>query len=99
MHRLTPEEVRAALKSLSGWKRRGSAIERVFLWSDFAEAMRFVNRVARLAERMQHHPDILIQWNQVRLTLTTHDAQGLTAKDFELARRIEALVSGRGRTG
>lgn len=60
-------------------------------FADFLEAMRFVNRVAKLAERAQHHPDIDIRWNQVRLVLTTHDAGGLTERDFALAEKIAKL--------
>jgi 4a-hydroxytetrahydrobiopterin dehydratase len=55
--------------------------------------MKFVNAVARLAERLQHHPDIDIRWNRVTLRLTTHDAGGLTRMDYELASRISRLVS------
>ena len=67
-------------------------ISRRFEFSDFAEAMRFVNKVARLAESANHHPDITINYNRVKLALTTHDEGGLTMRDFNLARRINKLA-------
>lgn len=77
------------LASLTGWRRKGKAIVRTFEFADFPTAMRFVQVVARLAEQAQHHPDIDIRWNKVTLLLTTHDAGGLTEKDFSLAARIQ----------
>jgi 4a-hydroxytetrahydrobiopterin dehydratase len=64
---------------------------RTFVLEDFVQSLRFVNRVARHAESMNHHPDILIQYNKVRLVLTTHDKGGLTMKDFNLARKINRI--------
>ncbi len=92
MQRLAPKAVREALASLPGWRRRRNALERTVECKDFVEALRLVNRVGRLAERLQHHPDICIRWNRVTFTLTTHDAGGLTEKDLELARRIQRLA-------
>ena len=89
MKTLTPEEIRASLRLLDPWKRRGCVITREFRLKDFVEAMRFENAVARIAEKVQHHPDIDIRWNTVRLALTTHDAGGLTTMDFEVAQAIE----------
>lgn len=77
------------LASLPGWRRKGKAILRTFEFPDFPAAMKFVQAVARLAEKAQHHPDIDIRWNKVTLLLTTHDAGGLTDKDFVLAARIQ----------
>lgn len=94
MARLTPQEIRAALPRVPGWKRRAAVIARAFEFDDFIAAMKFVNAVARLAERAAHHPDIDIRWNRVTLALTTHDAGGLTAQDFELAARLDQLASG-----
>ena len=67
-------------------------ISRKFEFSDFITAMRFVNRVARLAEAANHHPDIAINYNRVRLALTTHDEGGLTMKDFKLAGKVNKFV-------
>jgi len=64
----------------------------MFEFSDFVAAMRFVNRVARLAEAANHHPDIAINYHRVRLALTTHDEGGLTMKDFKLAGKVNKFV-------
>ena len=93
--RLTPAAVAAALGELPGWRRAGRVIRRTFEFPDFVGAMRFVNAVARAAERAGHHPDIDIRWNRVTLTLTTHDAGGLTARDTTLAARVQALAERR----
>jgi 4a-hydroxytetrahydrobiopterin dehydratase len=66
-------------------------IARTFGFKDFPAAMEFTNAVATLAEQAQHHPEIDVRWNQVTLAFTTHDAGGLTEKDFELARQCDAL--------
>ena len=79
-----------SLASLPQWKRDGEIISRTFEFKDFPAAMRFVNAVAELAEQAQHHPDIDVRWNKVTLALTTHDAGGLTEKDFALARHCDA---------
>jgi 4a-hydroxytetrahydrobiopterin dehydratase len=77
---------------MSEWRQEDEALVRDYKFKDFAEAMGFVNRVADLAEEANHHPDILVHgWNNVRLTLTTHSAGGLTENDHEMARRIDAL--------
>ncbi len=89
MQTLSHEEVDARLAELSEWSETGGAIQRTYQFDDFAKAMEFVNKVAALAEEMDHHPDILVRYNKVSLTLTTHDAGGVTDKDFELARKID----------
>jgi 4a-hydroxytetrahydrobiopterin dehydratase len=79
-------------EDMSEWRQEGEALVRDLKFKDFAEAMGYVNRVADLAEEVNHHPDILVHgWNQVRLTLTTHSAGKLTENDHEMARRIDAL--------
>lgn len=88
-------QIASALASLPDWQRRGQIIARTFEFADFPAAMKFVNAVAGLAEQAQHHPDIDIRWNRVTLALTTHDAGGLTEKDFALARECDALGAGR----
>jgi len=62
------------------------------VFDDFMQGIRFLNKVAGLAERMNHHPDVSIRYNKVRLSLTTHDEGGLTIKDFNLARKINPLT-------
>ena len=77
----------------STWSRDGEAITREWKLADFAAALDFVNRVGALAEEANHHPDILLHgWNEVRLTLSTHSAGGLTEADFALAGRIDDLA-------
>ncbi len=74
------------------WWREGATIVRDFEFDDFLAAIAFVNRIAEAAESANHHPDILVDgWNRVRVTLSTHSAGGLTDKDFDLARVIDAL--------
>jgi 4a-hydroxytetrahydrobiopterin dehydratase len=74
------------------WRQEGESLVRDYTFKDFAEAMAFVNRVADAAEEANHHPDILVHgWNNVRLTLTTHSAGGLTDNDRKMAERIDGL--------
>jgi 4a-hydroxytetrahydrobiopterin dehydratase len=75
---------------LPGWELLEGRIFRTYELPGFAEAIAFVSRVAALAEATDHHPDILVRYARVTLTLSTHDAGGLTARDFDLARRIDA---------
>jgi 4a-hydroxytetrahydrobiopterin dehydratase len=91
MPRLTPPEIEARLLTVPRWSRQGDAIVRTFPFPDFVAAMAFVNRVAELAERAWHHPDIDIRWRTVTLSVTTHDEGGLTERDFSLAAAIDAL--------
>ncbi len=87
---LDDEAVMSGLRDLPGWERRGNEIVKTFEHRDFAEAMAFVNRVAGLAEDVNHHPDIDIRWNKVTLALSTHSLGGLTENDLNLASRIES---------
>ena len=89
MSRLDEAGVAAGLRQTPGWERAGEEIRRSYRFADFREALAFVNRVGELAERAGHHPDIDIRYAAVTLTLSTHDAGGLTAKDFALARAID----------
>ena len=76
------------------WIQKTASLERDFEFDDFKAALAYVNEVGRLAEEANHHPDILIHgWNKVRLTLTTHDEDGLTDDDFKLASAINPLPS------
>jgi 4a-hydroxytetrahydrobiopterin dehydratase len=84
-----------AAVTMSAWSQRPDALERDVDFEDFAAAMAFVNRVAEVAEEVNHHPDIFVHgWNKVRLTLSTHSEGGLTDADHALARRIDELTSG-----
>jgi 4a-hydroxytetrahydrobiopterin dehydratase len=87
---LSEEDIDSRLED-SEWRREGDEIVRGWQFQDFAEAMTFANRVAEVAEEANHHPDILIHgWNKVRLSLSNHSAGGLTAADFDMAKRIDA---------
>jgi 4a-hydroxytetrahydrobiopterin dehydratase len=88
--RLGEAEVDERLAGVPGWERAGDAIRRRYAFKDFKESMAFVNRVAELAERADHHPDLLIEYSKVTLTLSTHDVGGLSESDFALARAIDA---------
>jgi 4a-hydroxytetrahydrobiopterin dehydratase len=92
MKKLTAPQIKTALTTVPAWKKSGATISRLFQFKDFPPAMKFVNQVAVLAEAAAHHPDIDIRWNKVTLALTTHDAGGLTKKDFTLARKFDQLV-------
>jgi 4a-hydroxytetrahydrobiopterin dehydratase len=92
MAKLTAAEIKTALATVPEWKLSGNAIARTYQFKDFPGAILFVNAVAELAEEAGHHPDIDIRWNRVTLTLTTHDAGGLTEKDFALARNCDGQL-------
>ncbi len=88
--KLNDAQIQEALGTVQGWELKEGQITKLYKFKDFIGAMVFVNRVAELAEEKDHHPDILIRYNKVTLTLATHSAGGLTGKDFRLAREIDA---------
>ena len=73
------------------WDLKNEKLVKTFLFSDFKEAMNFVNKIALLAEQEEHHPDIFIHWNEVTLTLFTHDSNRISEKDYALATKINLL--------
>jgi 4a-hydroxytetrahydrobiopterin dehydratase len=89
--KLSESEIQSRLAKLSGWTVENGEILRTFALPSFPAALVFVSTVGHLAEAANHHPDILIKWRNVKLTLSTHDAGGLTTKDFDLAAQINAL--------
>jgi 4a-hydroxytetrahydrobiopterin dehydratase len=91
MTTLTPEQVLAELAATPGWLVSDGQLTRTVTRKDFRDALLYVNAVGYLAERAEHHPDILIAWNTVTLTLITHSAGGLTDQDFALARQVSGL--------
>ena len=93
MATLTPQQVATGLAETPGWQVDDAQLTRAVTRKDFRDALLFVNAVGFLAERANHHPDILISWNKVTLTLSTHSEGGLTDKDFALAREINELLS------
>ena len=92
MSALTREEAERRLPSLPGWAIENDELVKFFAFKDFSASLSFVNRVGEAAERAGHHPDIDIRYSRVRLALTTHDAGGLSEKDFALAADVEKLV-------
>ena len=91
MDLLTDEQITERLAGVPGWTRQDNAIVHVTKLADFKAAILYVGAVAYLAEAVNHHPDITIEWNKVTLTLSTHAAGGLTTNDFALAQQINAL--------
>ena len=88
---LSADEARSRLASLPGWQIEQGELTKTFQFKDFVASLRFVNQVGQAAESAGHHPDIDIRYNKVRLALVTHDAGGITAKDFDLAAQAEKL--------
>ena len=88
---LDADEIKNALKKIPEWENDKKKIERTFEFDDFTEAMDFVNNVAEIAEEEEHHPDIDIRYNKVKLSVYTHNKNGLTDLDFQLAERIDTL--------
>jgi 4a-hydroxytetrahydrobiopterin dehydratase len=98
MQALSDSQISEKLAGLNGWKRHGlegqPGIIKVFPTRDFLSGLGFVTQVAVLAERMNHHPDVVLTYPKVSIHLTTHDARGLTQMDFELAGQIDQLKTG-----
>ena len=92
--RLSDLEIQRALGSLPGWSRRRNVLSKTFTWQTFAQGIEFVNRVAKLADAANHHPDIDIRYTKVTCTLSTHDAGGITELDLTLAGEIEGAAAG-----
>jgi 4a-hydroxytetrahydrobiopterin dehydratase len=92
MPALSAEQADILLSTLPAWRIEAGELVHTFKFEDFRAALRFVNQVAELAEEAGHHPDIDIRYNRVRLALVTHDAGGLTTKDFDLAGRADKLA-------
>jgi 4a-hydroxytetrahydrobiopterin dehydratase len=88
---LSDGEIEQRLSGLSGWERRGEAISKSFGCGDFVGSVRFVAALVEPAEAMNHHPDLVISWDTVTVTISTHSEGGLTAADFELAWKVDAL--------
>jgi 4a-hydroxytetrahydrobiopterin dehydratase len=89
---LSQSEIDARLAGLSGWAHAGEAIEKSFDRGDFVGSVEFVSSLVEPAEAANHHPDLAISWNTVTVTISTHSEGGLTAADFELAAKIDALA-------
>ena len=93
VEKLSEGQVATRLEELSEWSQINDQIQRTYAFDDFVQAIAFVNKVAEKAEASQHHPDILIRYNKVTLTVTTHDSGGITQKDFDLATACDSFLS------
>lgn len=91
MNALSTNEIDSRLRKLADWKLDEGKLVRTFEFADFRESLAFVNAVGDLAEEAGHHPDVDIRYNKVHLELVSHDAGGITAKDFDLAEKINGL--------
>ncbi|WP_204103008.1 MULTISPECIES: 4a-hydroxytetrahydrobiopterin dehydratase [Spirulina sp. CCY15215] len=89
---LNQTEIQARLKTLTGWKQNGKVIQQTFRFKNFIAAIAFVNELVEPAETAGHHPDLEISYNKVTVSMTSHDAGGLTSKDFDMAMTISELV-------
>ena len=89
--KLNEQQIQGELARVPEWSEFGGQIQRTYQFKNFVESMGFVNKVAEYAERVQHHPDILVRWNKVTLTVSTHDAGGITMKDFDLASQADSM--------
>jgi 4a-hydroxytetrahydrobiopterin dehydratase len=88
---LSDQEIEERLGTLQGWAREGDAISKIFEREDFVGSVKFVDAIVEPAEEMEHHPDLEISWDKVKVSLSTHAKGGLTDSDFELAGKIDAL--------
>lgn len=88
---LSVQEIESAIEDLPNWRYQDGALVRDYRFANFSEAFAFLTRVALLAEKNDHHPDIHNSWASVTLSLRSHDAGGVTQRDIELARRVAAL--------
>jgi 4a-hydroxytetrahydrobiopterin dehydratase len=93
MTALTTKQIRASLNAVSNWSQRAQTIYRTYKFDGFLMSIAFVHRISKRAEKMNHHPDIDIRFDEVTLTLTTHDAGGITEKDFSLARQCDEVFA------
>ena len=90
---LTTKQVGVHLKAVPNWSKRAQTIVRTFQFEGFLNGIDFVDRIARKAQKSNHHPDIDVRFNKVTLKLTTHDEGGITEKDFSLARQCDEVFS------
>ena len=90
--RMSDDQIKDELQNLGGWEREGDALTREFEFSNFVGSVDFVNRLTPVAEEMNHHPDLSISWNKVKVSLSTHSEGGITENDFKLATKIDSVA-------
>jgi 4a-hydroxytetrahydrobiopterin dehydratase len=93
--KLSDSQIQQQLMRLPSWTQQNQQLQRTFIFKNFVEAIAFVNQLVEPSEQLQHHPDLLINYNRVTVTLSTHDAGGLTQKDFDLAGMISQIAEAR----
>ena len=91
-NKLSDLEIQRALGDLAGWSRRGDTLVKTFTFDKFARGIAFVDRIAVAADKMNHHPDIDIRYTKIQISLSTHDAGGITQNDLNLAKEIESVA-------
>lgn len=90
--KLTGAEIEERLSRLKDWTTTNNKLARKYKFENFAKSLKFINQVGALAEKLDHHPDILFGWGYAEIFITTHDAGGITEKDFELASKIQNVL-------
>ena len=95
MKLLTPDEITNKLRSITSWNSKNKSIQKTFNFDEYLEGIEFASKVGRIAENLNHHPDITIHWRAVEVVTTSHDAGGITEMDFRLARWVNAISEGR----
>ena len=91
MNAINESIIKKELQLLNNWSYMDNAIEKNYSFKNFAEALAFINKVGVIAEKMNHHPELFNVYSKVKLRLTTHDAHGITQKDFDLAAAVDAI--------
>jgi len=91
--RLSQVEISKKIKEIDNWVLRGESIQKEWKFKDFRKAMIFINKIANLAEKHDHHPELYNVYNKVRLTFSTHEVGGLTDKDFKIAKEVDGLIN------
>lgn len=90
--RLEKDEIQESLSEIPGWAVLGKGIAKVYAFENYLAGVEFAKKCGELAEEMNHHPDLLIRWKKVRVSITTHSAGGLTGLDFDYAKKVESLA-------
>jgi len=90
---LSDADIKSKLRELKGWKRERGFITKTFEFDSFMDGIRFIDRIARVAEELQHHPDLHMRYTTIKLSVQTHSAGGITEKDFDLAGAIDAELT------
>ncbi|MBM3897710.1 MAG: 4a-hydroxytetrahydrobiopterin dehydratase [Thaumarchaeota archaeon] len=88
---LSSQEAKEKLKTIEGWQVKGKKIQKIYKFRKYMDGIKFINKLAELAEKEQHHPDIIIVWTTITVELTTHDAGGLTLYDIRMAKKINEV--------